>query len=543
VSRREALILLAVVTASLIARCLCAFGTDIFQDEAIYWWQSCEGLSFAPQPPVVSVLARLGLALGGHTVAALRLGALLTGTAGILAAWLLGRELAGPRAGLWSAGLFAVCPMFLTAGAVLTPDAPLFLCWLLFLWAAWRGARTGRLAWWLLAGVLFAAGVYTKYMMVLAGPALCLALLLSREGRAALRTPGPWLAGLVGAGLFLPVFLWWDHMHGWAALGYHLESRHHWGFESTLLRDYILGHGGAVSPVLMVALVWGLCRWVARWRRGDARAAWLVCFSVFPIAFFAVPSICTESFMLRVHWDAVGYASALVALGCLLGGEDLPEATGRRWRRVTGVGMALAGGLVALLMVVSLLPAVGLRMGLNRPPIRKLMGWRELAAEVRKREAAWSGPDRFLLTDSFSAALCIGFHLERREGIYCLPHPRNYRYGLRDALEDWGIDWQAMVREQRGRPALFVDRIHWSRRPGGRPPPPLVHAFFKVVSREAAVRLTRGEMHLGTAVLYHCEALSPSDRAIEWLRERSSPPQRGQTLAPDPYQSVTSDTL
>jgi hypothetical protein len=521
-SRRETAILLAIVAGSLIARCAFACGVDIFQDEAIYWWQAGEGLSFAPQPPVVALLAKVGTALAGQSVPALRLGALLAGTAGILAAWLLGRELAGPRAGLWSAALFATCPMFLAAGAVLTPDGPLFVCWLLFVWTAWRGLHTDGLGWWLLAGLLFALGVYSKYMMVLAGPSLVVALLTTREGRAALRRPGPWLAGLVGAGLFVPVFLIWDHAHGWAAISYHLKSRHHWGFEPSLVRDYVLGHAGAVTPVLLVAVIWALARWAMLWRRGDARGAWLLSFSVFPVAFFLVPSLGTESFMWRVHWDAVGYATALVALGCLLGGGDLVERVRRRWRRVSVVGLAVAGLAVAVLIAVAAFPCTALHAGLSRPPLRTVLGWRELAAKVREREEAWSGPDRFIVTESFNTALCLGFHLDRREGIYCLPHSRNRRYGLEEALNEWGIDWQTMVREQTGRPALYVGQWHWSRGRADRRLPQILYAFFPVATEEDSVVLTCGGLRLGYLQLCHCPELRPVPRVLERMEDRSA---------------------
>jgi hypothetical protein len=327
------------------------------------------------------------------------------------------------------------------------------------------------------------------------------------------------LAGLVGAAVFLPVFLVWDHAHGWAAIGYHLKSRHHWSFESVLLRDYTLGHLGAVTPVLLIAVAWALVRWAVLWRRGDARGAWLVCFSLFPIVFFLVPSIGTQSLMLRVHWDAVGYASALVALGCLLGGDDLPGAIAARWRRVTAAGLVLAGCMMAAALVVSLLPCLGLRLGMRRPPMHRLMGWREVAAAVREREAAWQGPDRFLVTESFRAALCLGFHLNRREGIYCLPHPRNSHYGLGAALRQWGVDWQSMLEEQVGRPALYVGQLYWLRENWERPPPAYLPAFFPVMAREDSVRILRGHTQVGWAGLYYCEALQPSEGVLEWAAE------------------------
>ena len=184
---------------------------------------------------------------------------------------------------------------------------------------------------WAGAGLVLAAGLLTKYVMVLAVPALVLALLGSRRGRAALKTPGPWLTILIGLGLFVPVFLWGDARQGWPTLRYHLAARHEWHVSTRAATMYVGGHLGAISPVLAIGILWAIVHW---WRRRTWRGLWLASFACVPIAFFLVPSLLTRRTMVRVHWDAPGYAAGILALALILGGR------GARRRQRTGLATA-----------------------------------------------------------------------------------------------------------------------------------------------------------------------------------------------------------
>jgi hypothetical protein len=185
-------------------------------------------------------------------------------------------------------------------------------------------------------------------------------------------------------------------------------------------------------------------------------------------------------------------------------------------------GLVLAGCAVGVLTVGAAFPCLTVRAGLKRPLLRKLVGWRELAAKTREREEAWQGPPRFLVAESFSGALCVAFHLDRREGIYCLPHERNRRYGMEEDLRDWGIDWRTMVREQTGRPALFIDQIHWSAQDGRDRLPAILPAFFPDATIEDSAVLTCDDTSIGYADLVNCPALRPAPRVLRWLEGRSA---------------------
>jgi 4-amino-4-deoxy-L-arabinose transferase-like glycosyltransferase len=498
-------LLVLIVALSLAARALFAFSVDIFQDEAIYWCQAGEGLSFVPHPPGTALLMRLGLAVFGHgSVPGLRLGSVLAGTGFLLMTYILGREFGGRTAGLWAAAMAAVCPLFVALTALATPDAPLLMLWLTFVWVAWRAFRTGRARWWAATAVVLAAGLYTKYMMVLALPSLVLALWATSEGRLVLRRARTWVALLGGLAAFAVPFLAWDGYRGWPALRYHLVARHHWAFQFGLLFDYVLRHLGAISPILMVSALWACARWARLCRKGDARGAWLASFCGVPVLFFLMPSIATERTMIRVHWDAIGYAVGMVGFACLLSetGIHLRQLRRRRSIAILGVGLAAiisTGGLSA-----ALAPQLAVRAGL-KPPTSRMLGWADLARCVRDIEARSTTPPSFIAADSFRTALPLAFYLDTRRDIYSLQHERNVRYGLRGELGEWGMDEAHLIAEQAGRDGIYVHRFRPSDRPDVERLPDRVYRLCTSLDKEGDVRIViRGRtiVHFGVYRLH-----------------------------------------
>jgi len=504
--RRETWLVIAIAAASLALRLAMAVDMDVFQDEAYYWWGAQWGLmGFCPHPPGTSVAVWAGTQAFGDTLLGLRVGSLAWGTGAIVLACALGRELYGPRAGLWAAALLAACPLFMGIGAITTPDSLLVFLWLLFLWSVRRAATGGGGRWWLLSGLVLAAGLYTKYIMVLALPAAFVALIATREGRGALRTPWPWAAAGIGLALFLPVFAAWNWSLGWPSIRYHLVSRHIWDPEWERVGRYVLTHAGALSPVLFVAALGALLAAARAWRRGDARGPWLLAFGAFPILFFLPPSVLTEHQLMQVQWDEFGYAVGMVALGGIVGGEAAPRM---RWRRLLGAGaLALACLESAVLLIGLLWPAGCVALGV-RPPGLQQFGWREAARRVQAVQAREKA--EFIATDSFAAAMSVGFHLGRRDGIYTLPHPRNERYGLVEQLDAWRMDAAHLVREHRGRDGLFVREDRCYDRCECGKEPRTARQFFREVRLVDAEKVFVGGKMMRCIQLFRARSLASS---------------------------------
>lgn len=489
----------AIAAASLAVRLAFAASLGIFQDEALYWWCAQDNAaSFCPSPPAVPLMVRWGEAALGPGVLGVRAGSLLCGTAGIVLAAALAAEFYGHRAAAWAAALFAVCPLMAVVSSVATPEAPVVCLWLLFAWTAWRAARTDHMRWWVASGVVLAAGGYAKYMMALAAPCAFLALCASGRGRRLLGRPGPWVAAGLGLVLFGSVFVAWNARHGWAAVRFHLAARHTWTFSWARLGGYVLGHLGAISPVICVGVFAAFVGLWRSWRRSARRGdAWLLSFGLVPILFFLVPSLFTKRLLIRVHWDLIGYAVGIVALAGLIAGQE-----GGRRRRRLGVASVAAGALITVaLFASSFWPALAVAAG-TRPPTVKMLGWEELAARVREMEAGhglragrWDEP-RFILTSSFHSALCLAFQRGSREGIYTIRSAHDRRYGLTAQLEAWGIDEERALAEHFAHDAIYIHEFRRPDRPGPKDQPRRVYRYFEALEGRTGDRnwLTRHEL-------------------------------------------------
>ncbi len=502
--------LVALCAASLVARAAIVLRTDILPDEAIYWWASVRQLAFSPHPPLVSLLIRLGELILGHSVPGMRLMALVLGTALIAMAYALGRALFGRRAGLWAAGLTAATPVAVAAGILATPDAPLLCLWLGFIYCAWRGTRGGGW-WWVAAGVTLGLGLHAKYMMVLAVPALALVLVGTPSGRAALRRPGPWLAGGIAALVFAPPFLVWNARHGWSSLRFHLSSRHEWLLVPEHWGEYLFGHAGLISPLLWVACLGALVAAVGRWRRGRQNWAWVAAFGLVPILFFLPFSLFTDRQMLREHWDAIGYAVAIVGVGGLVTER---QDSRPRWAWPTASSAAV---LTLCVLAAALWPTLAVRLG-ARPPTTKMMGWRALAESTRRRLDAVGTPGAFVIGDSWRTTLCVGFYMRDEAHLYALPHERNRDYGVGRLLGAWDMGWRALRREEPGSDALYVHEHHRSSHTGREDLPVLIHRMFDDVRpvEDLYIRCDGREIaHFG---LFEAHGLRPKLRSMDWVR-------------------------
>ncbi len=179
---------LVVAQAALFGRLV---GTDTDYDEGVYL-SSVDALEhgqklgadvFAPQPPGFYLLLRLISALGADSVRGFHWGMVVVAIATCAAAYLLGRAIAGPLAGIGASALLTIAPSFtLIAHQVLADVPPLTLSLFAF-WLAWeaqRRERVGAVA--ATAGAAMALAVAVKPNAALALPTF-LMLLLWRNSR------------------------------------------------------------------------------------------------------------------------------------------------------------------------------------------------------------------------------------------------------------------------------------------------------------------------------------------------------------------------
>src|SRR5262249_42154518 len=73
------------------------------------------------------------------------------------------------------------------------------------------GLRRGRMRDWLLLGLMIGLALWAKYFVVVLAAPLALFLLLDRDARKALATPGPWVALVLALVVMAPHLIWLVH--------------------------------------------------------------------------------------------------------------------------------------------------------------------------------------------------------------------------------------------------------------------------------------------------------------------------------------------
>jgi len=204
---------------------VCWSGAGLHVDEAQYWdWAEHLAWGYYSKPPGIAFLIHLSTRLLGDSVLGIRALAMLCWvfTGLVLAA--LGRSMQGERAGVWAGVLFLAAPAAGLLGLTATTDAPLMLCWALWMMACWRLLRAPQ-RWqnWLLAGVVLGLGLLSKYTMVMAVPSLGLLLwrrwrLDAHFGTQLRPVAGGFLLMLGVAALLCAPHLAWNQAQGWPTL-------------------------------------------------------------------------------------------------------------------------------------------------------------------------------------------------------------------------------------------------------------------------------------------------------------------------------------
>jgi 4-amino-4-deoxy-L-arabinose transferase-like glycosyltransferase len=182
--------------------------------EALLWGREWQ-MGYDKHPPLSAWAAEVAGIAGGGSDLSLYLLSQICVAVGAVAMWLLARTMldAGRAAFATLALLAGVYYMNFTSPEFNVNVLQIPLWGMLFLFF-WRGVRVAKpfepvaLLAWVGVGACFGLTMLTKYLAAFALPPLGLFVLLTPTGRRALRTPGPYLAAVVAAGIFLPHFRW-----------------------------------------------------------------------------------------------------------------------------------------------------------------------------------------------------------------------------------------------------------------------------------------------------------------------------------------------
>ena len=400
----RALILLAALTA---VRLVVAGTTPLSPDEAYYWvWSRALQAGYLDHPAMVAFWIRAGTALAGPGAFGIRLlGPISAALGSVLLARAAEDLFPGRRLGVPAAVLLNAT-LLMAAGAVtMTPDTPLLFFWTATLWALARLHATGRPGWWLAVGVIAGAALDSKYTALLLGVGIALWLVAVPEGRRWLRTPWPWLGGLLALMCFAPV-VGWNAGHDWVSFAKQGGRTGDWRPTDALrhVGELLAGQLGLGTPLVALLCAAGVWAAARRWRQGAAPAL---------LAAFTVPGVVVfvqHAFGDRVqaNWPAVLFPAA-----CIAAAAYAP----RFWRPAAALGFAI-GAVVYVQAATALLPVP---RALD-PTLIRLGGWDGLARDIDALHPAFVAADNYGLASILAHDLPgIVVGAEPRWSLFALP--------------------------------------------------------------------------------------------------------------------------
>ena len=247
-----------------------ARGYGIFRDE-LYYLACSEhlGFGYVDQPPMTAWITWAVRHTLGTSLLALRALPAAAAAATILASAWIARELGGGR---FAQGLTALCvaaaPAYLSLFTFLSMNAFDILLWALALGVLVRLLASDRPRLWLAFGALVGIGLENKLSMLFLGFGVVVGLLLT-PARRQLRTPWPWLGGLIAAVLFAPHVLW-QVAHGWPTLEFIRNATENKNLPLSPL-DFLGSQVLGLNPAAAVVWIAGLgallaAAWARRWR-------------------------------------------------------------------------------------------------------------------------------------------------------------------------------------------------------------------------------------------------------------------------------------
>lgn len=221
-------------------------------DEAYYmtWAQrsTWPDWGFFDHPPFVSWQGLL--ARSWNTILAARAGVMVASIVTFFVNFRTAKLLFSNPRQVWCAAVLAQSTIGSIANSFLyTPDSSLMMWWSIALHEAVVAIKVTPRRW-LTAGLATGFGFLSKYTMALIGPVYLYGLI--RDKRHGLKSPWPYLGGVVFA-LTIAPHLMWNARHDWLTLkfqyGHGMSIRQELAIQSTLPRAY---DGGANSPTFQL---------------------------------------------------------------------------------------------------------------------------------------------------------------------------------------------------------------------------------------------------------------------------------------------------
>ncbi len=446
---------------------------ELSGDEAHYWeWSRRLDWCYYSKPPGVACLIRMGTLLFGDTELGVRFMAPVLSLSSSVVMYHLGRRLYDRHVGLVAAVLLQIMPMFSVFGVGITPDSPLILFWLLSLYCLHRAWSVGARIDWLLLTLCLGLGLLSKYAIIfLYIPALLL-LLVTERGRDRLRTPWPYLSLVLSFAFFLPV-IFWNSRHGWVMFRHdlgHTSLAQGWAISVPAFLNFVGGQLGAITPIVCILMLVLLIRR----RREDPFCFWL---SIPILAGFLLKSLQGK---VQANWPLPAWLPGLIVLADFL--VHHYQVLTVNQKRLVSAGLIIPAAGTLFLHLPFLI--LNIPWPDNTNPFSKLLGWRQLGAQVTQLAESANGPC-FVFANHYMTASELAFYIEG--------HPTTYCINLGRRMNQYDI-WPGFDTFL-GQEAIYVAKQDI--------PADLARAFDRVDAHPQTIRDKSGHS-IKTFAVYHC---------------------------------------
>lgn len=370
---------------------LAANGTDLFFDEAQYWYWSLEpSFGYYSKPPLIAWLIRFSTDSCGLSEFCIRLPSPILHTAAALAVFWLGRQLYGVRVGVLSGLAYATLPGVSVSGGIISTDVPLLLFWALAL-AAFVRLLQGP-GWWpaIVLGLAFGLGLNGKYAMAWFIACLIIYLAMTPERRFILKDPRLYVGLGLGALMIAPNIIW-NLEHQFATFA-HTADNAKWDgslFHPNKALEFFGAQFGVFGPILFASLL--VIAWRATRQRLPEADRLLLAFSLPLIAVITLQALLSRA---HANWAAPAYIAATV----LVIGTMVRDGAWNWLKTSFAVHAAVLALLIGGFAVAGRVqPPFGLP-----DPFARTLGWEEIAkaTEAKLKEARERGqPFAAVITD------------------------------------------------------------------------------------------------------------------------------------------------
>ncbi len=352
-------------------------GTDLFFDEAQYWYWSLEpAFGYYSKPPLIAWIIRASTDTCGLSEFCIRLPSPILHTLTAIAVFAIGQRLYSTRTGVIAGLVMATLPGVSVSAGIISTDVPLLLFWAIALYAF--AALFDTKSWWpaLLLGVAIGAGLNAKYAMAWFFLCAIVYIAMTPERRSISRDVRLYAALAIGIAMIVPNVVW-NASNSFATLS-HTADNAKWGgslFHPVKALEFFGAQFGVFGPVLFGALL--IIGWRA-WKYKLPEADRLLLAFCLPI----IAIITLQAFLSRAHanWAAVAYVAASVLVTA-----TMIRDVEWRWLRAS-LGLHV---LVVMLAAAGTVMAGRVASPFGADPFARTLGWQEMAAATRTQiEAA-----------------------------------------------------------------------------------------------------------------------------------------------------------